>query len=135
MNDLLAPWNETKWIVVSSSLFMIPSILSFYKKLYLLSVLTMLTSIVSINYWRKCSKGLRRNIDLYLSKIMFIVKLYYFTLYATKRTQYIYYSIMYSLAFINYYMANQKTKYWYIFHILFHIIIIYCGINIIKLIY
>ncbi len=135
MNDLLAPWCQTKWILLSSGLFMIPSFLSYYKGLYLLSGLGFLTSIVSMNYWRKCCRGWRRNLDLYLSKLMCVVKLYYFIIYATKWTQYINYSIICSFAFISYLMANQNIKYWYLFHILFHIIIVYCGIKIIKLIY
>lgn len=47
---VIAEWNETKWLVLSSSLFMIPSIYGYYKQLYLHSLLLLLTSLISANY-------------------------------------------------------------------------------------
>uniref|UniRef100_A0AB39J8Z3 Uncharacterized protein n=1 Tax=Florenciella sp. virus SA2 TaxID=3240092 RepID=A0AB39J8Z3_9VIRU len=134
MTKLLAPWSETKWLVLSSCLFIAPSVLSFCKKLYLLSMMGFLTTIISINYWRKCSKGLRRNIDLFFSKLMFIVKTYHFMLYATKWSHYKYYISICLLVSIIYYIANQKIKYWYLFHVLFHTLVVYCGIKILLII-
>ena len=70
---IIAPWNITKYLTVSSFLFIIPAIYSYYKNLYLYSIVLFLTSIFSANYWRLAIYGLRRNLYLFFSKISFII--------------------------------------------------------------
>ena len=67
----LASWEHTKWLVLSSSFFLFPSMFAFYHHLYFHSFLLCSTSIISANYWRKPTYSWRRTMDLLFSKISF----------------------------------------------------------------
>ena len=47
---MVAEWKETKYLVVSSSFFMISAAYGFYKDLYFLSLVYFITSLISINF-------------------------------------------------------------------------------------
>lgn len=49
----MAEWKHSRWLVLSSGFFVIPSIYSYYIKFYGFSILLLLTSLISANYWRK----------------------------------------------------------------------------------
>jgi hypothetical protein len=64
-------WNQTKWIVLSSTFFSIPAVFAI-QSAHTKSVfpyMVILTSLVSANYWRKVTRGWRRNLDLIVAKI------------------------------------------------------------------
>ena len=67
----LASWEHTKWLVLSSSFFLFPSMFAFYHHLYVHSFLLCSTSFISANYWRKPTYSWRRTLDLFFSKISF----------------------------------------------------------------
>ena len=67
----LASWEHTRWLVLSSSFFLFPSMFAFYHHLYLHSFLLCSTSFISANYWRKPTYSWRRTLDLFFSKISF----------------------------------------------------------------
>lgn len=69
----LARWEETKWIVMSSFFFTVPSVYALILEKYSLSFLLLGTSLVSANYWRK---AWRRDLDLVFAKVSFTVFLY-----------------------------------------------------------
>jgi hypothetical protein len=69
----IAYWEETKWLVLSSYFFIIPSYYAYINKLYLHSIILFLTSVISVNYWKKATYSWRRNMDLIFSKFSFIV--------------------------------------------------------------
>ena len=75
-NVIAVTWDDTRWLVLSSSFLLIPTIYGYSKKLYSHSSLLLLTSLVSMNYWRKATYSWRRWMDLIVSKITFSVFLY-----------------------------------------------------------
>jgi hypothetical protein len=125
----IALWKHSKWLVLSSFFFMIPSIYAFYYQLYYYSILLLFTSIISANYWKKATYSWRRNLDLFFSKISFITFAYNGIIYV----RYIPYVITgYPLLIILIYcfytsgkLSEKKKNNWYIYHFFFHIIMAY----------
>jgi hypothetical protein len=70
---LVIEWDQSKWLVVSSFFFLLPSLYAFYNNLHFHSLLLVTTSLVSANYWRKACISWRRDLDLIFSKISFVV--------------------------------------------------------------
>ena len=66
----IAPYSETKYLITSSFFFMLPSYYAYSINERIISLLVCITSIISANYWRKCTYSIRRNLDLLMSKIM-----------------------------------------------------------------
>lgn len=130
MNDkddvLIAVWKDTRWLVMSSCFFMIPSIYSYYKQLYMYSILLFLTSFISANYWKKATYSWRRNMDLVFAKISFTV----FSTNGIIYVRYIPYVIMgYSGLIVLvycYYCSGKlfelKNEHWWKYHVAFHLI-------------
>ena len=69
----VAHWNESKYIVVSSILFMVPSIHCYMHELYKLGVLLTLTSGFSVNYWMNATLSWRRTLDCICAKVAYCV--------------------------------------------------------------
>ena len=128
-DEYIAYWEDSKWLVLSSFSFIVPSFYAYYNNSYLFSILLFFTSLVSANYWRKATYSWRRNADLMVSKISFITFAYNGITYV----RYIPYIITgYPLIVISlyfYYLSGKKIKIknskWYIYHCLFHYIIMY----------
>ena len=95
-------WNETRWIVLSSTFFSIPAIWhltnyylyvasqcitdeneKYIQTIIYISVILLTTSLISANYWRKATRGWRRNLDLTFSKFTFLTCSYYGFKYTT----------------------------------------------------
>lgn len=68
-------WNQTKWIVLSSTFFSIPAIFAIHTQ-SILPYMLIATSLISANYWRNAKRGWRRNLDLIVAKITFGTGLY-----------------------------------------------------------
>ena len=60
-------------LIISSCFFMIPGIYAFTHDILLLGVLSSITTLVSINYWRHAVEGWRRNADLFVAKLSFCI--------------------------------------------------------------
>jgi hypothetical protein len=123
-------WDQTKWLVLSSFSFMIPSVYAYIHKMYFYSVLLLLISLISANYWRKAiANSWRRYIDVVLAKISFIVFLSNGIIYV-KRIDYLItgYSGLIILVY-SYLKAGKlwkaKETHWYRYHALFHLIMMY----------
>jgi hypothetical protein len=122
-------WKHSKWLVLSSFFFMIPSIYAFYCKLYYYSILLLCTSVVSVNYWRKPTYSWRRNFNLFFSKISFIT----FAYNGIINVRFIPYVITgYLLLIVLIYcfytsgkLSDKKQNNWYIYHFLFHFLVAY----------
>ena len=129
MSKYIAKYEQTKWLVISSFFFIIPAIYAFLYKLYFYSILLLLTSIISANYWRKATFSWRRNLDLIFAKISFITFVYNGIIYV-KTPFYVItgYSGLVVLVYC-YYLSSTKlkenNKNWYKYHILFHILMTY----------
>ena len=120
----IASWEHSKWLVVSSFFFAIPSAYAFVNQLYAYSVLLGFTSLISANYWRKATYSWRRNLDLMLSKVSFVV-------FASNVVFYVrmsHYAISgYTgliLILYYYYLSGKlfalKNDNWYKYHMAFH---------------
>jgi hypothetical protein len=125
----IASWDETKWLVLSSSSFIIPSVFAYYKNLYLYAILLLSTMVMSINYWRKATYSIRRTLDFIFSKLTFIVFFYNGICYV-RYTPYLITGYPLSIAFIYcYYLSGKRYQSnhrdWIIYHSLFHYICIY----------
>jgi transposase-like protein len=125
----IAPWKETKWLVGSSFLFLLPSFYAYNQEKYEFAVLLVFTSIISANYWRKANHSWRRNLDLIFAKVSFICFLVNGIIYVRYVPYMISgYSLLVSVGFCYYFsgkLLTEKNPDWYKYHLFFHIIMIY----------
>jgi len=125
----IAKWEDTRWLVLSSFFFTVPSIYAFIINMYSYSFLLLCTSLISANYWRKATYSWRRNMDLIFAKISFVV---FFSngVYYVKSVGYVItgYSGIIVLLYC-YYLSGKlfelKNNNWYKYHIMFHLIMAY----------
>ena len=119
----IAKWKESRWLVLSSSLFLIPTSYGYYKKIYSYSTLLLFTSLVSMNYWRKATYSWRRMADLILSKITFVVFVYKGIYVNYLPYMIIGYPTLIGLSYC-FYLSGKlwklKNKNWWKYHIAFH---------------
>ena len=124
-NMRVAQWNESRWIVLSSFFFTIPAIYGFYKELYNLSALLVVTSTISANFWRDATFSYRRIIDRIFAKISFSIffcnGVFYVRVFPYVITVYS------GLALLLYcYYASNKycghNKIWVKYHMTFHLL-------------
>jgi hypothetical protein len=136
--ELLRGWKQTRWIVLSSSFFGIPGILHINSALpnNRLSVLLIVTSLVSMNYWRDAKRGWRRNADLILAKITFCTCGYYGITYVTTMPHIL---SFYSSIALSLYMYGQSSKCiskndldWVKYHFAFHIFLAISAASILE---
>lgn len=64
LNSIIAPFNQSKYLLLSSCLFVFPSLFGFYRAAYCLSAVSTSICICSINYWRNARYSIRRNVDM-----------------------------------------------------------------------
>jgi len=128
-NNEIAPWKDSKWLVLSSFYFMIPCIYSFYNKLYSFSLVLLLTSLISANYWRKATYSFRRNLDLCFARISFVIFVSNGIIYVRSIPFIITgYSGLIMLFYCYYYsdfLFKKQSIYWVNYHMLFHLIMMY----------
>uniref|UniRef100_A0A6C0B9E7 Uncharacterized protein n=1 Tax=viral metagenome TaxID=1070528 RepID=A0A6C0B9E7_9ZZZZ len=125
----IAPYDQTKWIVLSSFFFTIPAMYAYLYHLYKYSILLVCTSLISANYWRKATYSWRRNMDLLFAKFAFIVFVSNGVVYVKKMSYVITgYSGLIILLYC-YYLSGKlleiKHNDWYKFHMAFHFIMMY----------
>jgi hypothetical protein len=122
--DIIAPWEQTKWITLSSMFFIIPATYAFFNNIYYHSSLLFITSAVSANYWREAKPSWRRDLDFTVAKIsvitgvstgiMYLRSPFYLTIFAA------------GLAGLSYcyYLSNHlhaiKNPNWWKYHVAFH---------------
>jgi hypothetical protein len=125
----IAKWEDTRWLVLSSFFFTVPSIYAFIINLYSYSFLLLCTSLISANYWRKATYSWRRDMDIIFAKISFVV---FFSngVYYVKSVSYVItgYSGIIVLLYC-YYLSGKlfklKNNNWYKYHLMFHLIMAY----------
>lgn len=119
--------NKKKLLMLSSYFFLIPSIYGFYHKVYYLSILSNITTIISCNYWRNAIPGFNKNLDLYFSKLSFII--YFLTGILKIRNIFIFQlgCLNTVMIFFCYSMSNHlylvKSNNWIYFHMAFHLFV------------
>jgi len=129
-NQEIAPWRETRWLTLSSLFFLVPAIYGYFQKVYFLSNVLVVTSLVSANYWRKCTYGLRRNMDLVVAKIAFGIFLLDCFRYVRKPIYVITgYPGIALLGYCYHLSGELRDKYhhprWLLCHFLFHVLLTY----------
>ena len=122
----VASFDETKWLILSSCLFIIPAIYSYYNNLYIYSLILVLTTIISINFWRDATYSWRRIMDRIFAKIAFMFFFINGIIYIT----YFPFIILSYLGLVAtiwcYYLSNKycgKDSIWWKYHVIFHSII------------
>jgi hypothetical protein len=119
----------SRWLTCSSFLFVFPAFYAYTIELYSYSALLVFTSLVSANFWRKPDYSWRRDLDLVVAKISFVV----FTTKGAIHARYTPYVITGFSSFMVlcycYYLSEKhlqmKHDYWYKYHLLFHAIMTY----------
>jgi hypothetical protein len=120
---IVAEWKETKYLVLSSSLFMAPAIYGFYNNLYFLSLVLVFTSGISINHWRDAKYSWRRIADRIFSKITFAIFFYYLFKHSACNLYFFLQNIGLFKVVYCYYMSNKhhNTPIWWKYHMKFHV--------------
>ena len=123
----LVEWRESRWLVLTSLCSLIPTAYSFYHSLFFLSTVSLFTSIISANYWRKATLSSRRDLDLVYAKLSFIIYSYH-GLYYIRGYRVIAFTPGIIYLIYNYYYSNQlyyeKKREWLSHHIWFHMMVI-----------
>ena len=63
--------HDSTCLVVSSCFFLIPGFYAFYNDLSFYGLVSALTTLASVNYWRFAVEGWRRSADLVIAKVSF----------------------------------------------------------------
>jgi hypothetical protein len=114
---------HNKLLIGTSTLFIIPVLYANYKKKYLLSTVTLMNMICSINYWINPIEGFRRNTDLIIAKITGLI--YFINGFNNIKNSrrligYINLFLLLSCYNCSCYYYNKNSKYWIYYHMAFH---------------
>jgi hypothetical protein len=128
-SKIIADWSISKWLFMSSFLFMIPCIYSWYNSLYAFSILLLCVAISSANYWRDAKYSYRRNIDIFFARTSFII-FFINGIYYVKDTPNLiisYFTLF--MLLLNYYISGQlyemNYENWWKYHAAFHFFVSY----------
>jgi hypothetical protein len=125
----IAKWEDTRWLVLSSFFFTVPSIYAFIINMYSYSFLLLCTSLISANYWRKATYSWRRDMDLIFAKISFVVffsnGVYYVNSIGYVITGYSGIIVLLYCYYLSGKLFELKNNNWYKYHIMFHLIMAY----------
>lgn len=115
-------------LVVSSCFFLLPALYGFMTAHYLYALLSVITTVVSVNYWRHPVEGWRRTADLITAKVSFIV--YFFTGYSIFIRDWGLMAVALPgcICIIGFYMMSNRywdadSPYWVYLHMLFHLFV------------
>lgn len=124
----VAPYRQTRWVALSSLLFLGPSIYGYNVEQYFLAVIALITSFCSVNFWRDATYSYRRKVDCIMAKIAFTVFTIQDIRYVSRKP----FIVSGYLAMIGiiycYYMSNKHadTELWWKYHMMFHLFVS-CG--------
>ena len=123
----VAPYRQTRWLILSSFCFLGPSIYGYKRNNYLLANVALMTSICSANFWRDATYSYRRTADVIMAKISFIIFTVYGVQYVTWMPFVVTgYGALVALIYC-YYMSNKHadSDLWWKYHMMFHLLISY----------
>lgn len=125
-DELISEWKHTKYITLSSPLFLLPACYAYAHSMYDHTILLILTSFISANYWRKATYSWRRNLDLIFSKISFAIYIYNGVKYSGSQSKLI--EGILRLIFIFYCFCRSGSLFkkgvnWVWYHVIFHMFI------------
>ena len=112
-------------LLMSSSMFIIPTVYGYYNKKYTLSTITLISMLASMNYWINPILGTRQNVELLISKS--VGAIYFFYGYNSLDNN-IFRILGYANGFLMISLYNAscllyalKSDAWEYYHIMFHI--------------
>jgi hypothetical protein len=123
----VAPYRQTRWLLLSSLCFLGPCIYGYQKEQYFLAITSLLTTSCSINFWRDATYSYRRTADCIMAKITFIVYIIHGVPYVTWMPFIVTgYGALVALIYC-YYMSNKHadSDLWWKYHMMFHLLISY----------
>ena len=124
-NKYVAHWDETKYVTMSSFVFLVPSMYSYCNEIYTHAIILFLASIISANFWRDASYSYRRILDRIISKIAFIL-LFKDALIYVRHVPRVMIVFNIFVAFMScYYYSNKycgKSPVWWKYHVSFHLL-------------
>ena len=124
---LIAEWKYTKYITLSSLLFLLPAYYAYTHSMYDHTIMLIITSFISANYWRKATYSWRRNMDLIFSKVSFAIYIYNGIKYSHSITDLIESLIRLMIMVYSFRVSGElfkiKDDSWYKYHVVFHILI------------
>ena len=121
----VVPYEQSKYLVVSSCFFLIPTFYGYTHKEYVYSSISLITSLCSINFWRDANYSYRRVIDHITAKVSFVIYLKKgFQIIIYKPYLFISYGNLIGLLYC-YYMSNKcsETDIWWKYHMMFHLLV------------
>jgi hypothetical protein len=114
-------WSYSKYIVGTSFLFQIPCYYAYMNQCYYCASTLCITSLLSINYWRDCKYSWRRTMDIWWSRVIGGIYIYYAFYHIPKLT-------MFNTTIMGWFYCQSNLEYkknpcskWYIYHMLFHL--------------
>ena len=115
------------YICISSLLFLAPSFLALYINHNLLAYSGIMTTLASINYWRNVEYGTRRNLDLICSRIMITIGSSYYFYYCDNIYDIVLFCFLGKVLSVLYLTSDFKNEYWYVYHMIFHFMLMLSG--------
>lgn len=130
-------WYDTYVLIWVSSWFFTPALMALSCAMdqrgdawaWIPCITNLLTGILSINYWRNATDGLRRKLDLTIAKISFIVY-FAFALFKAKNILThivgwpVFLSILISYKLSKHYWKFTKKR-WLTYHVIFHLLVVF----------
>lgn len=128
----VAPFSQTRYLVLSSLFFFMASIYGFINNQLLYGIISLITSIMSVNFWRNATYSYRRCLDLITARISFIIFFFSGSYYSIQNKNnfvlFIWLSVVllsiycYHLSHKTYDVEDPKNNKWYKYHAMFHFI-------------
>ena len=131
-DEYVAPFSQTKYLVLSSLFFFMVSIYGFINNQLLYAIICLVTSITSMHFWRDATYSYRRCMDLIIARMSFITFLLsgcYYTSQNNHNSLLCIWYIVVLLSIYYYYMSHKihninrsQNNKWYKYHAMFHFI-------------
>ena len=143
-NKYVAPYEETRWIMMSSLFFLVPSTYGYKNEQYFMSTTLMLASLFSVNYWRHPTYSWRRIADRISAKMAFVICFingirysYLDPLIITEWVAFVafvafVYCYYMSNKYCNTNLQNKIVSCWWKYHLMFHLFSAYSQLIIIH---
>ena len=126
-------YNHYNLLIFSSLTFLLPFYYAYLNKIYFLSIISLIVSIISTGHWYKVDNFTLRIMDLIMAKIGFGVYLSMLILYTEVRMFEIFFV---NMLFLFYYLSNNRLTNekndWVYYHFIFHMFVTIDQIIIIK---
>ena len=123
-------WTESNYMVMSSMLFLVPSVYAYVQHMYVHSCGFGFIAFASINYWKHPQLGFRRDLDIVTARTSSALGITYYMMHTSRRQQW--YMIVGSGCMIGLYSISRHRYYhqlpWVKYHVAFHIMVMLNGL-------